>query len=348
MGSTGQNGLDNLGDVTAKVALANASLGLVFSGIQLAMVMYCVTVFAETPKSLRKGRLPYIILSIVIVAAFVVASSLNAYYLFYYLSRKRMSNGVFAKPSILSMQDHSSFVAKTTSSYVNTAYIWICDGLLLYRCRIIWRQHRWICALPLIAYLSSVALGILSLASYFSLQTQRLRDQASAASVLSSVSFNILATTLIVLKLLWEDQRLNSALSYALKTTAFSKIITLLIESALPAAFFGLIYGISILIPVPLPPPEGDGTVEQRAASVALVKTSYTLFSSFVALSPQLIILRVTTGRSWTNTRMYRGYASTFPSRPVSSTVVSDQQHESHKSVIPLPQVPMSDQRKSR
>jgi hypothetical protein len=56
----------------------NSSMTLVVAGIQLFMCLYNLSLYFETPKEKRRGRLPYILASFVIFVLFSIATSVDA------------------------------------------------------------------------------------------------------------------------------------------------------------------------------------------------------------------------------------------------------------------------------
>ncbi|TFK20798.1 hypothetical protein FA15DRAFT_646506 [Coprinopsis marcescibilis] len=314
---------------SAKWTFASSVLKLVFAGIQIFVVFYGFSVFLETPRHLRKGRVPYIVLSFVILMIFCAAVSLNTYFIFNYLVHGLGDNGSQSlEMAQASLKAQSGFLERVASIYLVNIFIWICDAVLLYRCYVVWKDKWWICIVPLALYVASIGLAINEMVSIpaivFSGMTHFGFPLLSAGWVLTSVSVNIITTSLIAFRLIVANRRLSTARSSSGPTgkgeamSAASKVVTLLIESALPASFFGLIYGISLLVPAKLFPPYGNGTLGEVVGHYALVNTSYAFFTASVALAPQLIIFRVTTGRSWASSS---GRGSMSPSMALSRPV---------------------------
>jgi len=105
-----------------------------------------------------------------------------------------------------------------------------------------------------------------------------------------TVSFNVLVTLLIALRLLLMHVRMRDAFesvpTYRGGASAgqqpYTGIATMLIESASPAAAAGIAFVVSY------------------ARRSGVEYTFSQLWAAFMALTPQLIILRVTMGRAWT------------------------------------------------
>ncbi|EIW81145.1 hypothetical protein CONPUDRAFT_137219 [Coniophora puteana RWD-64-598 SS2] len=165
---------------------------------------------------------------------------------------------------------------------------------LLYRCFIIWNSVVLISLLPALVFLAATGLGI---ASFI--------ESALAANIYTgvpaeigvhyialTVSFNVLVTLLIALRLLLlMDIRMRDAFASvptyrggaAAGQQPYTGIATMLIESASPAAAAGIAF------------------IVLYARRSGFEYTLSQLWAAFMALTPQLIILRVTMGRAWTH-----------------------------------------------
>lgn len=120
------------------------------TGIQLFMVIYGFSVLLETPPSKRQGRLPYMFISLTLFALPTIAA-LVLFHRYFNIWRdmngpldyfpRRKTQGVWA-------------------TYLNNALycvtILLGDGLLLFRCYIIWADRLWVLVLPALLFISSV------------------------------------------------------------------------------------------------------------------------------------------------------------------------------------------------
>ncbi|KAJ2926506.1 hypothetical protein H1R20_g10600, partial [Candolleomyces eurysporus] len=105
-----------------------------------------------------------------------------------------------------------------------------------------------------------------------------------------TVSTNIIVTTLITIHLLRARRALAKLLPSA-DVRVYTGVIAILIESAAPPAVFGIATAIvNVLWYV---------TQHQSPGTVVCAYVFETFFYSFCALSPHMIIFRVTTGRSF-------------------------------------------------
>ncbi|KAH6901884.1 hypothetical protein BKA70DRAFT_1521501 [Coprinopsis sp. MPI-PUGE-AT-0042] len=191
------------------------------------------------------------------------------------------------------------------------------DGLLAWRCYVIWTGNKWVGLFPLLPYVASIAVGTLNAVSNAlcpGLDPTNVvcknHGLHSGLYYLVATSVNLTATALICIRLLrtrrWLKRVLGSegaSNSDDAATTErvgdsvvpYTRVTTVLIESALPFTLLGV-----------------------AAAIVAFVNTSPAnyarIFSSRLwtiasGLTSQVIIYRVITGTSWTSNRERDRYA---------------------------------------
>ncbi|KAL4261200.1 hypothetical protein AB1N83_006841, partial [Pleurotus pulmonarius] len=104
-------------------------------------------------------------------------------------------------PALFTLSRYSTAIAVVP----NAAFIlsnWLADGLLLYRTKVIWQNQLWILILPVIMYLASISMGIMTI-------FQSSRPDASLWTSVTvdfglpyfsiSVSLNVLLTLLILI-----------------------------------------------------------------------------------------------------------------------------------------------------
>ncbi|RXW20659.1 hypothetical protein EST38_g5173 [Candolleomyces aberdarensis] len=172
---------------------------------------------------------------------------------------------------------------------VSTGIIFVIgDALLVYRCYIVCMEYWWMAILPMITSLSGIVLFFM----------QRYKDASdsdthrySTAFTRLIVSTNVVVTTLITFRLLRARRTLAKFLPSA-DATLYTGVIAILIESAAPLTIFGIAKAILENLWVPVP--------RRSSGFIVCVYVSQGLFYSFCALSPHMIIFRITTGRSFT------------------------------------------------
>ncbi|OCH85525.1 hypothetical protein OBBRIDRAFT_798064 [Obba rivulosa] len=160
---------------------------------------------------------------------------------------------------------------------------WLADGLMIYRCFIIWSSFLSI-IIPSIIFLGTIALGILELwasgapgTDFFAGKAQ----QIGLAYFSTTIGLEFIVTTLIVIRITTQARHIQDVLGRSVART-YTSTAALVVESALPLTLSGIAY----VVPLGL---NSDVT--------ALTGAIYVMFA---CISPQLLILRVLSGRVWT------------------------------------------------
>ncbi|RXW18592.1 hypothetical protein EST38_g7264 [Candolleomyces aberdarensis] len=237
--------------LAARAVYANYTMSMVVTGIHLFMALYGLSVFLETPESLRKGRKRYIAASFVItiLSAFTTSLDIAGYFQVLFQST---SPGHWGELIVGYSQDWEHLV----STAGNGVIILLGDALLVYRCYIICVEHWWMAILPMMTSLSGIA-----------------------------------------------NAQLHTG------------VIAILIESAAPLTIFGVATAILNSL---------WASVTHK--SLGILVCSYVFdgfFYSFCALSPHMIIFRVTTGRSFTKFPSVKDGVLTNPIQFVHQTAES-------------------------
>ncbi|KAH7924330.1 hypothetical protein BV22DRAFT_1129896 [Leucogyrophana mollusca] len=163
---------------------------------------------------------------------------------------------------------------------------WFADGLLLYRCLVVYSERHWVVLFPGMMYLGSISMGI-------ALQYATSRPSADAwtkgsvdfglAYFSLSCSLNIILTILISGRILAHRRYMHSALGESHADTYVS-IAALLIESSMLYAVFSLLF------------------IAPYAASSNLSNIFLPVLSQIQIIAPLLIMLRVAGRHAWTST----------------------------------------------
>ncbi|EAU87201.1 hypothetical protein CC1G_10480 [Coprinopsis cinerea okayama7 len=271
---------------------ASINVAMIDFGIQLFMCLYGLSVFLDTPKALRKGRLPYIAISAAILILSALATALDAYTdftaMFFSMGPRAYYEAAFAMEG-----QWPRFLSVTCLE----VYVLLGDGLLLYRCYIIWKDFLWPVLLPGLIYLAVLGVELTRIVQRcrypgegFTEAYLDLDRLTAALFVLLTIASNIILTGLIVYRLLRAHSQLSKALP-GRNTKVYRSIAGILIESALPLAVFGLGFAVCEILRL-----TRSGSVIPRVAGSLVFNV---LYWTFTALSPQMIIFRVTTGKSW-------------------------------------------------
>ncbi|KAF9529543.1 hypothetical protein CPB83DRAFT_852286 [Crepidotus variabilis] len=245
------------------------------------MCIYGLTVFLETPKSLRQGRLIYVFISFIILGLYCFAELPLAYYTYVLLDKPCTAMDTARLAGKL-----SGMWWALADTWASVVLFWLGDGLLVYRCYVVWTNKRYVTILPGAVYLAAIATS-----AWFTVASQRpSTDKSSrvaytAFSVLSAlVSF--IVTSLIAGRLLYMRQKQSKILAgAAVDSKMYFGVISILVESAVPLAIAGIMSAVTLWAKM---------DKYEIANDVFIV-----LWTSLTALAPQIIILRVTLGRSW-------------------------------------------------
>ncbi|THU89938.1 hypothetical protein K435DRAFT_781429 [Dendrothele bispora CBS 962.96] len=199
------------------------------------------------------------------------------------------------------------------------------DALLIYRCAIIWGKRWYVIFLPVLMFLASTALAILSVvesalpgSSFF--QTHVINFAVPWISL--TCTLNAIVTVLIAGRILYARKQIREVMP-EIDADVYTGIVAILIESALPFTLVGIVFAI----------------VLSKEQPVQLFFAD--LWGSYVGLAPQLIILRVAMGRAWSkNTLTQVSTRIDFIHNKTGTTTVDSTQigtvryTESHPSVL--------------
>ncbi|RXW12434.1 hypothetical protein EST38_g13418 [Candolleomyces aberdarensis] len=163
--------------------------------------------------------------------------------------------------------------------------ILIADALLIYRLYMIYIEHWWVTILPILTSVTAVVLFFVG--NY----VQGAGARAGPAATALTVTTTVIITSLISFRLL-RARRTFSKLLPSSDTHLYTGIVAILIESALPLSVFGILAAIMQQL--------GDSKARASVGFLVCDPLFSGLFYSFCALSPHMIIFRVTTGRSFT------------------------------------------------
>ncbi|KAG2003795.1 hypothetical protein CC2G_004371 [Coprinopsis cinerea AmutBmut pab1-1] len=269
-------------------------IGICTTGLQLFLCVYGLHSFFATPIERRKGRLPYIVLSFVIFVLFACMTGVDLAMNFKLL--------YYSEPGMpyyrARMQAYSESL-RSTSLGLLYSFVILGDGLLLYRCFVIWSDRWWIVLPPALLYLGFVGLSLTAFIRFVTKVTvttpngSLIAQQITIAYTSLTVAMNVIATALIAYKIIRAQKAWAKAIP-SRNMSVYNSAARLVIESALPLTICGLFYLIFNAINWSYRTSEGVPSITYYTA--ASIFSS--LYFSFAALSPQMIIFRVTTGRS--------------------------------------------------
>jgi len=180
------------------------------------------------------------------------------------------------------------------------------DGLLIYRCLVVWRDRR-IIIFPCFLWLATLAFGILELyvsgtpnADFF----VGLAAHIGVTYAATSIGLNVLVTSLICGRILYYARVAQKQLGPAIAETYFS-IAAIIIESALPYTLCGVAFLVSFGL----------------NSEISILFLSF--YVMFTCVSPQMLILRVASGRAWNRETATRPGASSMCFSTVAPTTTT-------------------------
>ncbi|KAF6758970.1 hypothetical protein DFP72DRAFT_887128 [Ephemerocybe angulata] len=261
------------------------------------MCLYGLIVFLETPRSLRKGRTLYILVSFTILGLSIMSTVSDNYSRYLTLYNALPGDAVRTKAAMDRFGAQGSpeyVVARVTSTFV----AFIGDGLLLYRCFFFWGDRKWVVILPALVYAASVGPSVIpiflseshivSVMGFLQMLWVGVypgwRIDFSVAWIALNASLNVLITALISFRLLVASYR-NSQLLPSFSSKVYLSVVAILVEAALPLSVCGIALASFI--------------TQTRGAGAAKPHQGFfrIMYFFFLAISPQMIIFRVTTGR---------------------------------------------------
>lgn len=245
-------------------------------GIEVCTFFAAVYCLRGRSSSYRKGRVFYVayggvLLTLVTIA--VVTDGLWGQYM--WIDRRNSPGG----PLGFFVASENAWYNVFGSAADATANI-LGDGLLLYRCYMIWGSRWYIVVLPTLIYLASSVLVIITIVESALPNSFLLNGKPANFGVpwvALSVSLNILVTTLICARLL-RMRALTRGLLPPEMSRTYTSVAAMLIESAAPFSALGI----------------GLVVTEAQGGTLAIA-FSY-VWGMFCSLSPQMIVLRVAMG----------------------------------------------------
>ncbi|KAG2003801.1 hypothetical protein CC2G_004375 [Coprinopsis cinerea AmutBmut pab1-1] len=279
----------------AAMTYLSGIIGTLAVGIQLCMFTYGLLAYLKTPQGVRKGRLPYIILSFVLLVLPLAVTCLDL---------RDEFRPIYQGELGMEYYQEKMLEERTWSPVVCQGLFYLIlalgDGILVYRCWIIWNDFLPAVVLPVILYLGFIlGLALAQFTHYargtiWNSDADRLRDrQINVARVSLSVALNVLATSMIVYRIVVAQRALSQALP-GRKLGVYTTAARIVIESALPLSICGLLF--AVLSPLTWAALSGDGRPNLLLLTAGIFFDI--MYSTLAALSPQMIIFRVTMGRS--------------------------------------------------
>lgn len=304
-------------------ATSRFSIAMITS-IQLALgilfALHALLTLTRTPERLR-GSLKFLVGSWLVLALSSTAAILSIWMDF----RILLTGGPtgISYRNVYSENIESSRTALALSRIMALSSIVCCDALMLRRCDLLWRTKRWVIIFPAMTLISATGVMISTEVRAATAKDGRTGSDVGSASsavwVALSIATNVMVTSLILFKLIRTSIEVSRAFPTQKPDPMYRSVATIIIESALPLTIFGLCFAILISIIYSRQPRK---LLEKARISIA-GDTMICLYQASVALSPQLILYRVITGRSWKNAAESQTGGSIY-SQPIRFAVAED------------------------
>ncbi|KAH6912271.1 hypothetical protein BKA70DRAFT_1535616 [Coprinopsis sp. MPI-PUGE-AT-0042] len=283
------------GTMLASSVFGTTILSSVLYGIQFFMILSSLSTYLRRSEEARKGHFRYIVIGGVILVTFSIDLAFDIWQTF----RILFTGGPHPSSYIpVYIQDEAAnmpvIIAGDAMLGITIA---IGDILMLWRCFILWSHQKWVVLLPLLTCIGAIASHMSYLILIGDLD---IASRAIVASVSLSVATNVMVTLLILLRLRMTWLQTSKAFPDRKTPRIYLDTAGIIVESAAPLAVFGTYLIIMTALNTWFVP---KGLVAQGRLSVAN-DASLSLYYSFCALSPQMIIYRVANGRSWESTEV--------------------------------------------
>ncbi|KAH6912343.1 hypothetical protein BKA70DRAFT_1098698 [Coprinopsis sp. MPI-PUGE-AT-0042] len=297
--------LNTFGAMFAKSQFGTVIIGTASLVLQTTLVLYGIAAFLRAPKAKRAGRSPFILIS----CAILLTSSIDTI-----LDIRRVFQTLYVGGPTGKSYIEAGFRLLETEAGIDRVgdvmlLISIAIGELLmaslWRCLILWRERKWVILLPTIAWIGGIGECFWS---------TMIKDGADArlAGAYLYVATHIMVTFLILLRLIVTWQRTSKAFPDRKVPRMYSDVAGIILESAAPLALFGIGYIVTTSVALLYP----TASIAQTATINVVDDAFSSLYFAFTALSPQMVIVRVTSGKSWKNSTESRGGAALF-SQPI-------------------------------
>ncbi|KAJ7116415.1 hypothetical protein C8R44DRAFT_207963 [Mycena epipterygia] len=248
-------------------------------GIELCMFFLSAYFLWNSPKA-DKSKYVYIAYSGALLILITIAMSCNLFFgQMMWIEHRDFPGGpvAFFSTNIAAWYNTFGTAADVTANILG-------DGLMLYRVYVFWSStSMWAVLFPALLFLASASMAIVTTIQS-GLPGGDLFHGTSVNFAIPwlvlTITFNILTTSMITIRLFTVSRSMRSALSKD-RADVYIGVIAILVESALPFTLLGIGYLITY--------------VRNDPEALAFAD----IWGCFVSLSPQAIILRVAMGSAW-------------------------------------------------
>lgn len=282
-----------------KASFAGALIGIIFYGIVIVLFFQCVGALLSPANRMKAGIRWVLVAHAVTMFLFItipVTMNVKTQLVDPYINNREFPGGGASPPGPLGYVYFTYFDGiNKFPKIMFPLNQWLADGLLLYRCHIIYATNHRVTAFPCVIYLATIATGI-----YFIYQNSQppitsedaTRQINSGISYISiSVSLNIILTLMISIRLILHSRNIRGALGASAGPTngLYTAIIATLVESSAPYAVALILY------------------LGPWAANSPATNIFTAVIGDIQVIAPFLITLRVANRRALTNEAISSG-----------------------------------------
>ncbi|OJT11900.1 hypothetical protein TRAPUB_11546 [Trametes pubescens] len=282
-------------------------------GVELVLYFASVRLILSSKDKTNVDRRPFLYFSTALLFMITIYVAVQAVF----GEEMWIVHADYAGGSAQYLADNAAVWYQTLGSAASIVLNLMSDGLLLYRCYVVWGDVR-VIAFPFVLYLGTAALGILTCyvsgtpnADFFLGEAQQIA--LSYSSVV--IGLNATCSTLICVRILMLSRNMRGVLGADVVQT-YTGAVALIVESALPYTLFGIAYVVSLGLQSP---------TSILFLSIYVMFTVCVLFRFPLSLltpgaqciSPQMIVLRVLMGRAWSRDAATRTRTSMHFNTPV-------------------------------
>ncbi|KAH7881226.1 uncharacterized protein C8R40DRAFT_1157661 [Lentinula edodes] len=213
----------------------------------------------------------YVIYGTILLILWTIALACNALFGQYAWIDHRDVDGPAAY-----IEENISAAYNTLGTTAGVIMNFLSDGLLIYRCYILWSSWK-VIIFPIFLYFGGLCALAQPGANFFVGHAVDF----GVPYISLTISLNIIVTGLICGRLLYLRNEVNKILGPT-HAKMYTSIIAILVESAALFTILGIVYVVVY--------------ARKSQTSIALVQ----VWGDFCAISPQLIILRIAMGHGWT------------------------------------------------
>jgi len=273
----------------------SVNIGCILYGVEL---MLYFTTMKRLYKNKHHGRLSYKFFMFFSTAALILITIYQSTES-YFGQEMWIINANYPGGQAAYMATYANVWYQTMGTASTVVLSAMADGLLIYRCFVLWGDYR-VIAVPCLLWLASLTLGILDVytsgvpdSDYFSGNAQKF----GLAYMSVAIGTNMTVTSIICSRILYFARYVNGGLGRT-ASRPYTGTVAIIVESALPFS----LAGIASLVAYGL----------NSGISVVFLG----IYTLFMCISPQMLILRVCSGEAWTRETTEESLsAMSFPAR---------------------------------